>query len=522
MRPIFLALLSLTACSRVNSGQPIEYPVVPGAALGTGFSSLSGQTAGKCVVPRPFERVSDRVDGLTEQIVYVHNKQELLRSIGYSGGVSFGLFGVGVNFGAESIDRNFQSMSTSFLVVQVRIKTSSRQLVKYQLEKHAAETLRRDGPGKFFELCGDGFVAEEQQGGYFLGIIALDSVSREEGRKLSGNAGVSFLGFGVQGGASSESRSFLARHKARYFVIQEGGSADGAASLRTEQSLDVLLARARRFQETITAGKAVTTQLVIKPYQMTSNRPRRADPWDLTEQRRFLAQLTTRYSELQQADAELTATLESSTCSRERDKAKLERLHAEYEASIRGVKQRAEDCVRDPSRECRERGLGSVDSGRHQKMMALCAGQPDRSSVGHSGLIGGMALPPAPPPPKPGIDAPCRVWRFASAAAEVSPSKPGGAPWDADGSPPETAFALWLGERRIGFPTASSYSTGGPIVDGLVSAGAPVKASLTDRDAMFDDHIAGLTGTVPDLLPEGTLTLESGRTSVTLRGRCIE
>ena len=114
------------------------------------------------------------------------------------------------------------------------------------------------------------------------------------------------------------------------------------------------------------------------------------------------------------------------------------------------------------------------------------------------------------------------MWRFDSAAAEVSPSKPGGAPWDADGSPPETAFALWLGERRIGFPTASSYSTGGPIVDGLVSAGAPVKASLTDRDAMFDDHIAGLTGTVPDLLPEGTLTLESGRTSVTLRGRCIE
>ncbi len=521
MRPLFLALLSLAACSRVNSGQPIEYPVVPGAALGTGFSSLSGQTSGKCVVPKPFDRVTDRVDGLTEEIVYVHNKQELLRSIGYSGGVSFGLFGVGVNFSAESIDRKFQSRSTSFLVVQVRIRTSSRALTKYQLERHAAETLRRDGPGKFFELCGDGFVAEEQQGGYFLGIIALESVSREEARRLSGSGGVSFLGMGVQGGATSDSKNFLERHKARYFVIQEGGSADGAASLRTEQSLDVLLARARRFQETVTAGKAVTTQLIIKPYQMTSNRPRRADPWDLTAQRRFLAQLATRYSELQQADAELTATLESSTCSREKDKAKVEKLHAEYETSIRGVKQRAEDCVRDPSRECKERGLGSVDTGRHQKMMALCAGQPDRPNVGRSGLLG-MASPPAPPPPQPGVDAPCRMWRFASVAAEVSPSKPGGAPWDADGSPPETAFALWLGERRISFPTQSSYSTGGPIEDGLVSAGASVKAALTDRDAMFDDRIAVISETVPGVLPEGTLTLESGRTSVTLRGRCIE
>ena len=147
MRPLFLALLSLAACSRVNSGQPIEHPVVPGAALGTGFSSLAGHTTGKCVVPKPVDMVRDRVDGLTEEIVYVHNKQELLSAIGYSGGVSFGLFGVGVNFGAESIDRKFQSTSTSFVVVQMRIKTSSRALGKYQLERHAAETLRRDGPG---------------------------------------------------------------------------------------------------------------------------------------------------------------------------------------------------------------------------------------------------------------------------------------------------------------------------------------------------------------------------------------
>lgn len=521
MRPLFLALLSLAACGHVNSGQPIKYPVVPGAALGTGFSSLSGQTAGKCVVPKPVDRVTDRVDGLTEEVVYVHNKQELLGSIGYSGGASFGLFGVGVNFSVESIDRKFQSRTTSFLVVQARIKTSSRTLGKYQLEKHAAETLRRGGPGKFFELCGDGFVAEEEQGGYFLGIIALESVSREEARRLSGSGGVSFLGMGVQGGASSESKDFLQRHKARYFVIQQGGSADGATSLRPEQSLDVLLQRVRRFEETVTTGKAVTTHLVIKPYQMTSNRPRRADPWDLTVQRRFLAQLATRYSELQQAHADLTAKLTSSTCARDKDKAKVEKLQAEYEASIRGVKQRAEDCVRDPSSECKERGFGSVDPGRHQKMMALCASQPNHPYVARSGLLVGTGSPPAPPPPKPGVDAPCRVWRFASVVAKISPSKPGGAPWDADGSPPETAFALFLGERRINFPTQSSYTTGGSIENGLVSAGASVRAALTDRDAMLDDRIAIIGDTVPDVLAEGTWTLESGRTSVTLRGRCI-
>lgn len=107
-------------------------------------------------------------------------------------------------------------------------------------------------------------------------------------------------------------------------------------------------------------------------------------------------------------------------------------------------------------------------------------------------------------------------------AVEVSPSKSGGAPWDADGSPPETAFMLWLGERKIGFPTRSSYSTGGPIADGLVSAGEPVKAGLMDRDALFDDRIALITDNVPETLPEGVWTLESGRTSVSLRGRCVQ
>lgn len=522
MRPLFLALLSLAACSRVNSGQPIEHPVVPGAALGTGFSSLAGYTTGKCVVPRPVDTVQDRVDGLAEEIVYVHNKQELLRAIGYSGSASFGLFGVGVNLGAESIDRNFQSTSTSFVVVQVRIKTASRALSKYQLEKHAAETLRRNGPGKFFETCGDGFVAEELQGGYFLGIVALENVSREEAGKLSGSGGVSFLGMGVQGGASSESKRLFERHKARYFVIQEGGAADGAASLRPEQSIELLLARARRFQETVTTGKAVTTRLIVKPYQMTSNRPRGVDPWDLTEQRRLLAQLATRYGELLQADAEVTATLGSSACAREKDKGKIERLHAEYSDSLRAVKQRAEDCVRDPSRECKERGLSFVDPGKHQKVLALCVNQPDVPSLVGSGRLGVMASPPAPPPPKPGIDAPCRVWQFDSVTADVSPSKPGGAPWDADGSPPETAFMLWLGERKVAFPTRSSYSTGGPIVDGLVSAGSPVKAALMDRDAFFDDRIALITDSVPETLSEGVWTLESGRTSVSLRGRCVE
>lgn len=81
---------------------------------------------------------------------------------------------------------------------------------------------------------------------------------------------------------------------------------------------------------------------------------------------------------------------------------------------------------------------------------------------------------------------------------------------------------MTLGERKISFPKRSSYSNGGPIADGLVGAGVSVRAIVIDRDAFFDDRIADLIGNVPDTLPDGTWSLEEGRTSLTLRGSSIE
>lgn len=451
---------------------------------------------------------------------YARTKQEVLRELGFSGGFSLGLFGIGAHAGFESLSRQSQTASTTFAVIQIQVESASNTLRDYRLKKDASETLRRSGSLAFYEMCGDGFVAAVRQGGYFLGVVALESVSERDTRQLSGDAGISFLGIGANAGARTAREQFLTNHNARYSVIQEGGDTSGADSVQKLENLDNLLARAERFKRSVSAGKTVATELIVEPYQVTTNRPRGADLWDLTEQRRFLADLAARHGELEQADAELQERLGSRRCASEREKGKLERTHADYEQALKDIRKRAEDCAHNPLSRCKDRGLDFLDTDTHRKKMQLCA--QDRPSRGESGLLGGMASRPAPPPPKPGLDAPCRVWRFASVAAEISPSKPGGAPWDADGSPPETAFTLWLGERRINFPTQSSYATGGSIDDGLVSAGASVKAALTDRDAMFDDRIAVISETVPGVLPEGTLTLESGRTAVTLRGRCIE
>lgn len=514
--PSFL-VLSLVACGGVNSGKSLEHPSTPEAAIGRGFDSLSGKTRGACVVPRtaPTRKGANR---LIETVFYARSKEEILREVGYSGGVNFGLAGIGVNLGFETLNRDRHSASTSFAVVRIHLEARSETLQQFELEKHAVDILRRDGPRKFYEMCGDGFVAAIRQGGYFLGIIALESVSSQEARSLSGEAGVSFLGFGVRGGAHRDASNFLDRHRARYYIIQEGGDPGGATSLQRLESIDALLQRAERFKRTVVDhDQAVPTRLVVEPYQVTSNRPRRAALWDLTEQRRFLDQLAVHYGELQRAEADLKEKLASAACRGKGEQRRLENVLAGYARSVRDTRQRAEDCVNDPSRRCTNRGLDFVDADRHGRAMSLCATVP--TSRDTPGMV---IATPAPPPPRPGVDSPCRTWTFSTVSVQVAPNKSSGAPWDADNSPPETAFTLWLGERKITFPTQQSYTVGGAISDGLVSAGATVKASLVDRDAFFDDPIARFSNTVPPLLERGVWKLESGRTSLSFQARCIE
>lgn len=518
MRPLFVALLSLAACGHVNSGKSLEYPATPEVELGRGFNSLSGEIRGDCVVPSkaPPRQGANR---MVETVFHARSKEEILRTVGYSGGVNFGIGGFGLNLGFESLNRNVHSANTSFAVIQIQLEARSEILQRRSLTKHAVETLRREGAGQFYELCGDGFVAAIRQGGYFLGIVALDGVTDEETRKLSGEAGVSFLGFGVSGGALNERRRFLDQHRARYYIIQEGGDPRGVSTLQKLEDIDALLARAEHFKQAVVQGQAVATRLVVEPYQVTSNRPRNRTLWNLTEQRRFLDQLAVDFGALQQAEAELKEKLTATSCARKGDGRKLESLHEDYQKSITDTRRRAEDCVNDPQRGCKGRGLDAVDSDAHRKAMARCSAAPE---LPKSGVLGSMVSRPAPRPTRPGVDAPCRIWEFASVSVRVASTKSGGAPWDADGSSPETSFSLYLGDRKIAFPTKQGYSTGGPIANGLISAGSTVKASLVDRDAFFDDRIALITDNVPQTLEGGQWRLESGKTAVYLQGRCIK
>lgn len=60
-------------------------------------------------------------------------------------------------------------------------------------------------------------------------------------------------------------------------------------------------------------------------------------------------------------------------------------------------------------------------------------------------------------------------------------------------------------------------------LDGLfVRPSQTIEVRLVDSDAMFDDAIANLSAVVPTLLPDGKITLQSGRTRALFSARCVE
>ena len=495
---VLTALLSLAACGGVNTGQSLEVPAPPEAVLGHGFDSLSGLTRGACVDRRHGGRIESGGASSVTQVFYARSKEEIMRQIGFSGGASFGIFGLGVNLGFEALDRDAQRSTTTFAVIRIQIEAPSETLQDYRLAKHAVETLRREGTGKFYEKCGDGFVAAIRQGGLFLGIVALDTVANEDVKRLSGSAGVSFLGFGVEGEANYETRNYLERHRARYYIVQNGGGPGGWTSVKELESIDSLLRRARDFTRSIDDGRTVPTRLVVRPYQVSSNLPRRSSLWSLIEQRRFLDELAVSYGDVKRASAELADKMAQDTCISRRETRELEQLKKRYASMLTALPLRAQDCLNDPRRHCTDRGLDQVDAGTHQTALQRCkpqdaSSEPDRSRR------------------RPGRKTECKLWQLSSISMQVASR--------GQDATRQSPVALVIDRRKILVPIGTTNPTERPLTDVYVKPGATVRARVFTGALGTSE---ALSGDVPAILPDRTWTLENGSVKAVFQTRCVE
>jgi hypothetical protein len=518
-RTVLTLLLSLAACGGVNTGQSVEVPAPPEALLGHGFDSLSGLSRGACVEPQPVDRFEHRGANTVTQVFYARSKEEILRQIGFSGGISLGLSGFGLNLGFEALDRDVQQSTTTFAVIRIQIEAPSETLRDYRLADHAVTSLRREGADRFYEKCGDGFVAAIRQGGLFLGIVALDTVASDDIKRLSGSAGISLFGFGVQGGASRETRDFLEKHRARYYIVQNGGDPGGWSSVKQLESLDSLLQRAKKFEGSVASGRSVPTRLVVRPYQVASNLPRKASLWNVIEQRRFLDDLAIRYGEVKRASAELDDKLARSTCESPRQAKELEQLKKRYTSQLTAIQQRAQDCLNDPQRRCTDRGLDSVNARAHKAALELCATPASRDKTpapqnNAPDVWGGLT-------PRPvfgqGNQRKCNLWQLTSLSAQPA-SRSGDSQLD-------TSAQLWVNDQKIPLPSPLSNPKSVPLKDIYLKPGARALVRVWPGPlgrAVIMKTWTELTAELPATLPRGTWTLEQGQAKVVFHARCVE
>lgn len=498
-----LPLLLASACNAMNAGAGTEYPAPAESSLGMGFDSISGQTRGRCVDESKQAPKRHAGASVTTSVIYASTVEALTHELGVSGGASFGIFGVGVELGLEAVQRDHQSRSRSYAIVEMSWTSSTSGLSDYRLTESAHDVLAK-GERRFYEMCGDGFIAAQQSGGHFIGIIGLTGVTQDESERLSGSAGVSFLGFGARASTTDEARRFLDSHAAVYYVAQRGGNVGGPRSAAQLESIDALLQSADAFRSGIESGKDVVTGVIVRPYQVVSNRPRGADLLDLREQRRFLDALSMSYGELAKAKADAQRSAVAG-CSGE--KRGLPRLIDEYTVQLDEIESRAEDCMNDPGRRCSDRGLEFLDVGRHEKALQACrVAEKPRAS--------------RPTRARREPEQRCDRWEVTAMEINIAELNHAGRHWDSANDPPDVVGSLRRRDELLAPLRERSGYSRTERFELYVKPYERLVLTLADSD-WGSEPIATVTIEVPAEIGDGKWRAVGESATVTMTATCL-
>jgi hypothetical protein len=91
----------------------------------------------------------------------------------------------------------------------------------------------------------------------FIGVIAVEQASTEELQQVTVGGGLTILGLGGRAEVSKQTRDYLERHQARYFVLQKGGSTKGWSSVDDVLSVDKLIERASVFKRGVSQDDTI-------------------------------------------------------------------------------------------------------------------------------------------------------------------------------------------------------------------------------------------------------------------------
>ncbi|MBK8261892.1 MAG: hypothetical protein IPK80_11225 [Nannocystis sp.] len=133
---------------------------------------------------------------------------EVVMQIGLSAAVSLGIKAFGVELVFDMIDRTVTTKASAFMVISIEMEAPAASLADYRLTNETRDLLRQS-PSRFYQRCGDGFIAATKQGGLFVGVIAVEGESVERLKRMGGWGRDQCLGArGAYSGLEGGSRLF--------------------------------------------------------------------------------------------------------------------------------------------------------------------------------------------------------------------------------------------------------------------------------------------------------------------------
>jgi len=214
--------------------------------LGAGFNSDQLTTHNTAVTGDPGPPTS--ADGVTSEFTLnIINSTSDIEST-FSVGAKFSYAGVfDASATASFLNTSKFSQFSTYVVAKNIVQLTPTVLLNTKLKDEARNDAKRLGRQNFEQIYGNGFLQSIITGGYFFGVIEIESTTNQQQKEIQAAVAASGWGANIGVDAKNNLTSVLSHYFQKIYVVKKGG--DG--SEKQPETVEAMIRDAIEFQDKV-------------------------------------------------------------------------------------------------------------------------------------------------------------------------------------------------------------------------------------------------------------------------------
>lgn len=276
--------------------------VQPGLALGVGFNTLSGETAGRCLDQVEVPSCTETGKSWRYSVKFISDTKSLKQALDVSASASFSAGVYSADAAAKFASSKHARSDSAYLYLSSEV-TFDDTVSSRGLAAASIATLRADSE-RFVAQCGDAYVASVQKGARFRAIYEFKHVSSGSQQDLAVTLGGGGAGWSADASFKKALEESLDHYEYELFVLQDGGRFESSTMTPTE-----LIAKAQAFPTQVSCANATTISALTKSYYTAPGFPDGLRLPDLTRNAQIISDLAPSLDEARIARNDVTERL---------------------------------------------------------------------------------------------------------------------------------------------------------------------------------------------------------------------